>query len=346
MKCSNLSLKNKIHYGIVLNVSLDGFDKGSVAFGSIFINEDDRHRVFLFYSGAQDAQWSHSTIGLAVSNDAFEFRKMGSNPVLEETPRSFCYKEALTPAVTQVGNRFYMLFSGKPSLKAPRRIGIAYSDDPKGPWRIIGELIKPSYFWEGNGIDNGSSIVKIDDETIAVYYSSLMSPKAYDIFTFLRRYPIRRIGILKVRIRGTSRSSIEAMRFSGNPLKHLNGPKGSWNESVYCPGYIKLNDTHYLFPSASTYSVGFPYKQYIGMVTDDSPYFQKEPSRTEKLIDGPSEKSQIIPNIKSEIALDTPAPYLDIEKQKLFLYYSVADRIRARNEIWKIALTTFDLAAN
>ena len=167
-----------------------------------------------------------------------------------------------------------------------------------------------------------------------------MSRKAWDIFAFLRHYPIRRIGILKVRIRGVSPSSIEAMRFSGTPLNHLNGPKNTWNESVFCPGYIKLEGTHYLFPAASTYSVGFPYKQYIGMVTGNSPHFLKETSPPTKLIDGPAEKSQIIPNIKSEIALDTPAPYFDAEKRKLFLYYSVADRA---NESWKTALTTFDL---
>jgi len=63
-------------------------------------------------------------------------------------------------------------------------------------------------------------------------------------------------------------------------------------------------------------------------------------SKISKLIDGPTEKSQIIPNIKSEIALDTPAPYLDAEKHRLFLYYSVADRA---DKVWKTVLTTFNL---
>lgn len=334
------SNENRTHHGVVLDTSRRGFDRAAACYGSIFLHEDDPKNLFLFYAGAKDTQWSHSTIGMAVSNDAFNFQKMRSNPILEGSPKSFCHKEALSPVVTRVGNRFYMVLSGKPTVKASRRIGIAYADDPKGPWRIIGELIKPTQFWEGNAIDNGTSIVKLDDETILIYYSSITSPKAFDIFTILRRYPIRRIGILKVRIRGTSLSNIEALRFSGNPLKHLNGPKGSWNESVFSPGSIQLNGTRYLFPAASTYSVGFPYKQYIGLATSNSPYFPKNASQTTKLIDGPTEKSQIIPDIKSEIALDTPAPYLDAEKRKLFLYYSVADRA---NEVWKIALTTFDL---
>ena len=101
-----------------------------------------------------------------------------------------------------------------------------------------------------------------------------------------------------------------------------------------------MKGEHHLFPAASTYSIGAPYKQYIGMATGDTPYFYKNASKIRKLIDGPSEKSLIILNIKSEIALDTPAPLLDNEKQKLFLHYSVADRT---DEVWKIALTSFDL---
>ena len=340
MSDPNAIEKSLTHHGIVIDTSTSGFDQGVASFGSVFVDEDDPQTLFLYYAGGQNDRMIHSAIGLAVSENGFKFRKEGSGPVFAATSGSFCYIQAITPVVTKIRNRFYMILSGKPSIDSSRRIGIAYADDPKGPWHIIGELIKPAHLWEGNGIDNGPSIAKLDNETILLYYSSITTPKSYDIGTFLRRYPIRRIGILKMRIRGTSRSSIEAMRFSGNPLKHLNGSKRSWNESVFCPGYIKLNDTHYLFPASSTYSVGFPYKQYIGMVSGDSPYFPKATSQTRKLIDGPSERTRIIPNIKGEIALDTPSPYLDIKKRKIFLYYSVADRA---SEKWKIALTTFNL---
>jgi hypothetical protein len=94
-----------------------------------------------------------------------------------------------------------------------------------------------------------------------------------------------------------------------------------------------------MFPAASMYSVGFPYKQYIGMVTSNSHHFHKNMFRITKLIDGPLEKSKIIPSIKSEIALDMPAPLMNQEIRKLFLYYSVADRA---DGVWKTALTTFD----
>ena len=309
--------------------------------GSIFVDDDDSSKRFLFYTGAQDKEWSKSAIGLATSSNGVNFRQNSRDPLVEGSNDSFCKYQALNPAVIRMKNRFYMIFAGKYSPNSPRTIGIAFADDLEGPWHIIGELIRPSHFWEGNAIDNGCTVVKLNDETLLLFYSSLTSPKIYDVFCSLRRYPIRRIGILKVRVSGTSPSSIEAMRFSGNPLKHLNGPKNSWNESVFCPGYVKLDGTHYLFPAASTYSLRFPFKQYIGMVRSNTPCFTKETPQAAKLIDGPVEKTAIVPNIKSEIALDTPSPYFDIEKRRLFLYYSVADRA---DEGWKIALTTFNLS--
>lgn len=334
-------LSSKAHHGIVLDVSSGGFDKCSVDFGSVFVDENDPDTIFLFYSGTRDAQWSHSAIGLAESRDAFKFQKISGNPVLEGNSQSFNHRETLTPAITRVGNRFYMVFSGRRSSNKSRRIGIAYADDPKGPWHIIGEILKPTHVWEGVHLDNGPTLVKLDETTFLMFYSNLTTTSKLDIFAFLRRYPIRRIGIAKIRIRGPSLSRIEVYKHSANPLKHLNGAKGDWNESVFCPGYFQLNEMCCMVPAASTYSVGFPYRQYIGIASSNTPYFNKSHARIEKLVDGTSEKSQIIPNIKSQIALDSPSPLLIEEKNKLFLYYSVAER---DDYVWKIALTTFDIS--
>jgi hypothetical protein len=333
-------LSNAVHHGIILDVSPSGFDRSSVNFGSIFVDKDDPRTTYLFYSGTQDAQWSRSTIGLAVSKGASKFQKVGNNPILEGNSHSFNHRETFTPAITRVGNRFYMVLSGRSSPRASRKIGIAYADDPKGPWHLIGEILKPTSLWEGTHLDNGPTPVKLDESTFLIFYSNLTTRSKLDIFAFLRRYPIRRIGIAKVRIKGPSLSQIEVYKLPMNPLKHLNGVKGSWNESVFCPGYFQLKGVHYMVPAASTYSEGFPYKQYIGIVSSDTRFFNKSHTHIEKLIDGPSEKSQIIPNVKSEIALDSPSPLIGKEKNKLFLYYSVADRA---DYVWKIALTTFDL---
>lgn len=339
---SNLILgkESLFHHGIVLDVSSTGFDSGSAAYCSIFVDEDDPSQLFLYYSGATNGQMRNSAIGLASSKNGLQFIRESKEPLLKGSLNTFCSAQAVAPTVIKIRNRFYMILSGKSSFNSPRKIGIAYADDPKGPWHIIKELIKPTYLWEGNDIDNGASIIKVNDETVLVYYSSIMSPKLYDISAILRRYPVRRIGLLKVRIQGTSASQIEAMRFSGNPLRHLNGSKGSWNESVFCPGYVKLADKHYLLPATSIYSKGYPCKQYIGMVTSNSPYFNKDSSQAQILIEGSVERVKILPNAKSEIFLDTASPYFNAEKCQLFLYYAVADQA---NEIWKTALTTFDL---
>ncbi len=331
--------ESRHHCGVILDVARGGFDGGSASFGSVF-SDEDHDKLFLFYTGASDVKWSRSAIGLASSKDGLEFKRISKVPILEGNPKSFCYVHAMAPVVTRIENRFYMILSGKPSPKSFRRIGIAYSEDLEGPWHVIGELIKPSRLWEGTNIDNGPSIVKLNHDTILAFYSNITSWKRYDIFARWRRYPIRRIGIIKIRIRGTSRSSIEVHRFSGNPLKHLNGPRGSWNESLFCPGYFQLQNIHYLLPSASIYSVGFPYRQYIGVVASNSPYFPKSESYIQKLLDGPSEKKLLMSNIKGEIALDWAAPFLKEDEGRLFLYYSAMDRA---DQKWKTALTTFDL---
>jgi len=330
-----INVRKRIHKGVILDVSHGRFDNGAATFETIFVDEEDPGTTYLFYTGAEDTQWSHTSIGLATSKDGINFRKADElNPIIGDQRGSFCSKEACTPAVTRVGNHFYMILTGSPSSRKGRRIGIAYADDPKGPWRIIGELIRPKKYWEGNDIDIGPCIAKISESESIVYYSNASNKLPLSLL-FGPRFLLRKIGVLKLRIK--SPSSIEAYRYEGNPLKHLNGTKGSWNESLFCPGYLKIQDVHYLFPTTSTYSIGSPYKQSIGMVTDSTPYFQK-PQQISILINGPTEKKKIIPAIRSEIALDTPCPL--VRENKLFLYYAAMDRA---DNIWKTALTIFNI---
>lgn len=330
-----INVRKRKHEGVILDVSHGKFDGGAATFGTIFVDEEDPDTTYLFYTGAEDTQWSHASIGLATSKDGINFRKADElNPIIENQRVSFCSKEACSPAVARVGSYFYIILAGRSSSWSGRRIGIAYADDPKGPWRILGELIRPKKYWEGNDIDLGPCIAKINENELIVYYSNASNKWPLSIL-FGPRFWLRKIGILKLKIMSPSR--IEAYRYEGNPLEHLNGPKGSWNESLFCPGYLKTQDVHYLFPAASTYSIGFPYKQCIGAVADSSPYFEKT-QQISVLIDGPLEKSKIILKIKSEIALDTPCPL--VRNNKLFLYYAVMDRA---DGIWKTALTIFNV---
>lgn len=330
-----INLGKGIHKGVILDVSHRRFDSGAATFETIFVDKDDPDTTYLFYTGAEDTHWSHTSIGLATSRDGINFRKADElNPIIEDQRVSFCSKEACTPAVTRIGNYFYMILAGRSSSWKGRRIGIACADDPRGPWRIIGELVRPKKYWEGNDIDLGPRIAKLNESELIVYYSNASNKLPLSIL-FGPRFLLRRIGILKLKI--MSPSNIEAYRYEGNPLKHLNGPKGSWNESLFCPGYLGIQDVHYLFPAASTYSIGSPHKQFIGMIASSTPYFQK-PQQTSVIIAGPLEKRKIIPTIKSEIALDTPCPL--VRQNKLFLYYAAMDRA---DNIWKTALTIFNI---
>ena len=322
-------MRLKLHKGIILDVSKEGFDAGAATFGTV-VYDGERKEYLLFYTGASDVRWSEASIGLAVSNDGLNFKKK----MLVINSRDFGLREAVTPVVFQVKGYFYIVFAGRRSHDIGRRLFIAYSDDILGPYEFIKQLIKPKYFWEGSSIDLGPSAVKLSEDEILVYYSNVSNKLLWNII-FGPRYWLRRIGILRLKIH--SPNNIEVHRFERNPLKHLNGSKGSWNESLFCPGYFRLGDKHYLLPAASTYSVGFPYRQYIGLVEDSSPYFQK-PTKVNILIDGPREKKDIIPNIKSEIALDTPCPVM--RDYELWLYYAVMDRA---DSVWKMALSIYSL---
>jgi hypothetical protein len=323
-------VKEKEHKGLVLDVSNEGFDAGAATFGSLFY---DGNRFYLFYTGSSDIKWSSANIGLAISSDGLNFKKLDEiNPIL--AANEIGYEHAVTPVVFKTKGFYYMAFAGKPK-NGGRRICIAYSEDLRGPWHFLKELIKPRYSWEGNDIDLGPSVVKQTEDEILIYYSNVSNKWSLRKVLLGPRYWLRMIGILKLRIR--SPTEIEAYRYEGNPLKYLNGSKWAWNESLFCPGCIQLGNKYYLFPAASTYSVGFPYKQYIGLIEDRSPLFQS-PINKGILIEGPKEKDKIIPGIKSEIALDTPCPI--IRNGELWLYYSVMDRA---DGVWKTALSIFPL---
>ena len=325
-------MKLKSHKGLVLDTSREGWDSGAATFGTIVFDRD-RRQYYLFYTGASDVNWSEASIGVAVSRDGLNFKKRDDlNPIINS--KDLNLKEAVTPVVFQMQSNYFMAFAGKKAIGKGREILLAYSDDLMGPWRFVKQLIKPEYPWEGNDIDLGPSHVRLDETRILVYYSNV-SNKLLRTLIFGPRYWFRTLGILEIKI--NTPNEIKAYRFNKNPLKHLNGPKGSWNESLFCPGYFRLGAFHYLLPAASTYSVGFPYKQFVGLVEDSSPYFLN-PSKIDILIDGPREKKSILPSIRSEIALDTPCPV--IRGDELWLYYSVMDRA---DGIWKLALSIYSL---
>ena len=157
-------LRHKVHKGIVLDVSEHGFDTSAATFGSAFYDEDSG-TIYFFYTGASDTKFTRASIGLAISHDLINFRKL-SEPILSCEELNFV--ELVTPVVFRVGNYFYMAFACKPLSKfgkfgIQRRICLAFSDDPKGPWNFIKVIAKPEYLWEGKSIDLGPCSIKVSE---------------------------------------------------------------------------------------------------------------------------------------------------------------------------------------
>jgi hypothetical protein len=327
------------HYGIVLDVGEEGsFDSAGASFGCVL---QKRQKTYLFYSGAKDVDFGTASIGLAISRDGETFEKIEN--ILERRVGSFCDKCAMTPAVFSKDGRYYMVLAGNSTESPSRKIGIATAEEPTGPWRVQAEILSPMESWEGYDIDCGPGIC--ESEALA-YYSNVSQRRAFPrplkrLETLANRTRkrkwwqglVRRLGILMLRV--GEEGVVSATRFKGNPLSHLNGLAGTWNESLFCPGYLELDGDHYLFVAASTYSAGPPLRQYVGLVSGSSPYFGKD-STIQKLVDGPAERRRILPSIKGEVALDTPSPV--IRDGEIWLYYGVMDRA---DNVWRIALSTF-----
>jgi hypothetical protein len=305
----------------------DSFDRYSVAFSSLL---QENGEYFLYYTGAIDKYWSYASIGIAKSKDLSKFKKK-KNPIIEDQEKSGFSHETVTPAATRVGSRYYLIFAGRKHRFNRRVLGIAYSDDPSGPFKIIGTLYKPSMDWEGYSIDNGPTIIKLEENELMVFYSNC----APSIKSLLFRKPfIRKIGLLKVKIRGTKKDSIEV--FPSKTPVPLNGSIGSWHESVFCPGYIYDQDSNksYLFFSSSTYSKR-PITQYIGYALIDLPYMMHHIGEPFQLLS--AEDLQPFFD-KKNLGFDSPCPIKSPHDEKIILFYSVLDRNANR---WSIFKSTF-----
>jgi hypothetical protein len=323
----------KEHLGVILKPSSQGFDNGASTFCCLFkepINKD----YYLYYTGS-DVKWNKASIGVATSKDGVNFVKYSGNPLVSVG------KESVTPVLFGKKKDYWMIFAFKPNNNAlGRRLGIAVADNPLGPWKFVKQLAKPEARWEGNDIDAGPSVVMLSEAELLVFYSNVSNRSS--LWSRARALGSifgtscwkRQIGLMKLRI--SEPKNVAEEKWNMNPLSHLNGPKGSWNESLFCPGYFSLGKRHYLVPAASTYSIGFPYKQYIGLFEDSSPFFE-HPNFKQILINGPKEKNLLL-NTKGEVALDTPSPI--VRGNALWLYYSIMDRA---DGIWKTALSIFSI---
>jgi len=303
------------------------FDSYSVAFPSLF---RENKEIFLYYTGSPDRNWSFASIGVAWSKDGLNFTRKRDSILMDQFLSDFAC-EAVTPAVARVRSDYFMVLSGRKHRYNRRVLGIAHSDEPKGPFTLIKKIHKPIEPWEGFSIDNGTTLIKEEEDTLILYYSNC-APSLTD---FILRKPFRRsIGILKIKIRGADQDSIETLYPRTNPIISLSGDIGEWNESVFCPGYLLNNDNRNLFFAASRYTAKHSL-QSIGYVTVDSPYIRRVIGKPKKLIDHTNFKLKK----GTPLAFDSPSP-LTIGDGKIFLFYSVMDR---RIGSWKIMRNTIEL---
>jgi len=307
----------------------DSFDSYSVAFPSIF---RENKEIFLYYTGSPNKRWSFASIGVACSKDALNFTREGDSILIDQSLSDFAC-EAVTPAVARVGSNYYMVLSGRKYRHNRRVLGIAYSDDPKGPYRLIKKLHEPKEPWEGFSIDNGSTLIKEEKDVLILYYSNC-APSLTD---FITRKPSRRnMGLLKIKIKGTDPRSIELLYPETNPVSTLCGNLGEWNESIFCPGYLSYENNGILFFAASRYSKK-PTPQSIGYAIVDSPYINRVIGKPERLVDQTNFELEGGPTF----SFDSPSPLM-IEDEKILLFYSVMDR---QIHSWKIVRNTIELQA-
>lgn len=117
---------------------------------------------YLFYLGQN--REGLQRLGLARSEDGVHWQKSGSNPVLDVgVPGSFDERGLGEPSLFVVGERFYMLYTGR-DAQEERRIGWAASDDGVDWERIAAPVLEgfsdwnaqvvcdPSVWLEGNRI--------------------------------------------------------------------------------------------------------------------------------------------------------------------------------------------------
>jgi hypothetical protein len=314
------------HVGVVLEPSeRNQFDSGACTFGCMFqdsINSD----YYFYYTGSSDTTWRKACIGIAKSKDGVNFFK-------ESKPAISVGRQSLSPTVFKAVGRYWMVFAFCTDILRRRKIGIAGADAPVGPWKFVKELAHATQSWEGDSIDIGPSVARSGNEWL-VYYSNVIR---HGISRFLLGQQLhRQIGILKVTF--PKSGEVIAEKWGKNPLAHLNGQSGTWNESLFCPGYLQLDGSHYLLPAASNYSTVNQPKQYLGVIQDSSPFFEN-PSRMQTLL-GAEEAKAVLP-ARGEIAFDTPSPLL--RENEIWLYYAIMDR---EDGIWKTALSIMEIGRN
>lgn len=305
----------KQYYGIIFQ---HGFSS---------VHKESDSEFYLYYSFRREHKMP-SYIGVAFSKDGLHFTNL--NISVFENQKQFNLFHVATPAVIKINTLYIMVFSGRHRKFDPLSLYLAVSKQPTGPFKIVNRLLRPHFINESFWIDNGPGIARLGENRFIIYYSNTQMA----LSDFIRGYIKRKIFALEMIIERTDPLLFKTRRL--NTLNVLNGKRGEWNESLFCPGYVKWKGKHYLFPAAGIYSVKPLVSQSIGLFESSNPLFTNYIFKM-RLINGSLERKKIYPRCKGEIALDTPSPIF--VGNDLYLYFSIADRKEGK---WMTALVIFE----
>jgi GH43 family beta-xylosidase len=213
---------------------------------------DRRYYLYATSGGSGYTVWS--------SDDLYNWKKEG--PAYTIGPKSWGIKQYWAPEVIECGGKYYMYYSALWPKGKGLRIGVAVSDDPKGPF--VDSIDKPMF-------DLGYSVIDanilIDGGEKYLFYSRDCSQNTINGRHESHIYGVE-LGEDMISVKGEH----VLLAKPGQEWEKASGPKWLWNEGPYV---LKNNGVYYLMYSANhyakrAYSIGYatsnnplgPYEKY------------------------------------------------------------------------------------
>ncbi|MCP4545971.1 MAG: family 43 glycosylhydrolase [bacterium] len=220
---TSTDLVNWTKYGVILDLGSSGAWDEQMVYDPRPIRVEDRW--IMFYGGVSGLEWK---IGIAESDDLFNWVKHTSNPVLEGTAGEFDAVGILNPSVVYQ-SAFKMWYVGRDS-QGDKSIGLAISENGITWQKYAGNPVlvggqspewDTSYIW--------APYVVADQYGYRMWYDGADEDN------------VRRIGL------ATSTDGITWQKHSDNPVLDL-GSEGEWDgNGVANPFFMRGQDREYLF---------------------------------------------------------------------------------------------------
>jgi predicted GH43/DUF377 family glycosyl hydrolase len=229
---------NWVERGTVLTKSSSGWDSAEVIAPSVYF---DGSTYYLYYEADNANTPGKRAIGVATSSSPTgPFAKYSGNPVLQPTAAweghsSSVYGIVGTPVITKGPNGiFYLFYHGFKG--GADRVGVAYSNNPLGPWNkepnnpILD--LGPSGSWDDAKV--APSSVYFDGATKVMVFYEGFNGNQEPVINW-------RIGIADAEI-DSADGRIKSLTRRGAPAINL-GAEGSWDDTtVQLPSVIRVGD--------------------------------------------------------------------------------------------------------